>query len=152
MSRKKRKQNFVDSSVQGSLLRRIIVHWLIFFFVVTLSAVTLQALLGDPSTPLLDRMAQELKDFYLIGIVIGSLFPAFLLDTIRFSNRFVGPITRLRRQLRELAETGQTAELKFRDNDFWIEIANEFNAVRARVMHLQTENEHLEKAAVESQD
>ena len=134
MQRKKRKQNFVDSAVQGSLLRRIVLHWLVFFFVVAFSTITLQALLGDPELTLTSRLAQEAREFSLIGIIILFLFPAFLLDTIRFSNRFVGPISRLRRQMRELGETGETTVLKFRDNDFWMELANEFNAVRDRVM------------------
>ena len=134
MQRKKRKQNYVDSDVQGSLLRRIVAHWLVFFFVVAFSTITLQALLGDPGLPLTTRLANEAREFLLIGIIIAVLFPAFLLDTIRFSNRFVGPISRLRRQMRELGETGETPVLRFRDNDFWMELAEEFNAVRARVV------------------
>ena len=134
MQRKKRKQNFVDSAVQGSLLRRVIAHWLVFFFVVAFSTITLQALMGDPELTLSTRLAREAREFSLIGIVIVVLFPAFLLDTIRFSNRFVGPISRLRRQMRELGETGETPVLRFRDNDFWMALADEFNAVRDRVM------------------
>ena len=61
------------------------------------------------------------------------LFPAFALDTVRFSNRFVGPITRVRRCLRELGTTGETERITFRDDDFWAEMAEEFNAVTDRL-------------------
>jgi nitrogen fixation/metabolism regulation signal transduction histidine kinase len=63
-----------------------------------------------------------------MAIVMVSLFPAFMLDTIRFSNRFVGPIGRVRRYLRQLKD-GQTDHCAFRDDDFWSELAVEFNEV-----------------------
>jgi len=71
-----------------------------------------------------------------------ALFPAFMLDTIRFSNRFVGPIARVRRHLRQLGE-GNTERCSFRDNDFWSELANEFNSVAERVEQLESENASL---------
>ena len=133
MSRKKRKQNFIDKNVQGSLLRRIVLHWFVFFFVAGISVVVMQALLGDPANSLTDRIAAETGEFVFLGVVLLAIFPAFLLDTIRFSNRFVGPISRLRRQLRELGTEGNTSELNFRDNDFWSEMASEFNSVKELV-------------------
>jgi len=61
-----------------------------------------------------------------VAIVMFAFFPVFVLDTIRFSNRFVGPVTRLRRNLRDL-KSGQVETLKFRGHDFWNEMANEYN-------------------------
>lgn len=133
MSSKKRKQNYVDTKVQGSLLRRIIMHWCIFFVVAFIATVAMQALLGDPAQSMSQRIAQKSGDMMLLGVVLLAIFPAFLLDTIRFSNRFAGPIVRLRRGLRELAENGTTNDLAFRDEDFWIEMANEFNRVKSIV-------------------
>lgn len=124
--RKQRKQNYIDSHVQGSLLRRICGHWLVFFLVAAVAIILLQSLLGDPSKSLTERLQNEIGEFTLMGIVMVSLFPAFMLDTIRFSNRFVGPIARVRRHLRQLA-TGDTHRCTFRDNDFWAELAEDFN-------------------------
>lgn len=128
MSRSQRKQNYVDSHVQGALLRRICVHWLVFFFVTALAVIFLQALLGDPAKTMLQRLRFETAEFIFMGIVMAALFPAFMLDTIRFSNRFVGPIGRLRRYLRDL-RAGKTDHCTFRGNDFWNQMANEFNEV-----------------------
>ena len=138
-----RKQNYVDSSVQGALLRRIFVHWLVFFLVTTLSILVLKTLLGDPSVPMVERLKFEMGEFIFMSMVILSLFPAFMLDTIRFSNRFVGPIVRLRRSLRELIENRETDHVKFRDNDFWLEMGDEFNKVNDIIKSQQEEIESL---------
>jgi hypothetical protein len=128
MSRSNRKQNYVDSHVQGALLRRICSHWLVFFSVSAFAIILLQTLLGDPAKTLAERLRIETGEFMFMAIVMISLFPAFMLDTIRFSNRFVGPIGRVRRYLRQLKD-GQTDHCAFRDDDFWSELAVEFNEV-----------------------
>lgn len=140
--RKQRKQNFIDGHVQGALLRRILFHWVAFFVVAALSIILLQTLLGDPSQSITQRVQQEIGEFTFMGIVMLALFPAFMLDTIRFSNRFVGPIARVRRHLRQLGE-GNTERCSFRSNDFWTELAGEFNTAAERVEKLQEENEAL---------
>ena len=147
----KRRQHFVDSHVQGSLLRRILVHWLVFFGVACLSVVALQSLLGNPGVPMMERVQSEMGEFVFLGIVLLSLFPAFMLDTIRFSNRFVGPIARLRRSLRELGEDGKTPTLQFREADFWADVAQEFNTINQRVQQQTDRIAELEKQLADKQ-
>lgn len=148
MSELKRKQNFVDSSVQGGLVRRIFFHWLVFFFVTALAVLLLKTLLGDPSLPFAARFQAEVREFTLLGIVFVAIFPAFMLDTIRFSNRFVGPIHRLRRHLIELGADGETSEIKFRDHDFWQGLAGEFKIVQDRMKAQQAEIDSLKSQLV----
>ena len=143
MSQFKRKQNFVDKSVQGGLIRRIFVHWAVFFVVTAFAVLSLKTLLGEPSLSFSERISNELGEFTYLGIVFVAIFPAFMLDTIRFSNRFVGPVTRLRRQLCELGETGETIDIQFRDNDFWQEVAREFNSVNDLVRNQRNSIEAL---------
>ena len=133
MSAPKRKQNYIDASVQGGLIRRILTHWVMFLVVTTVTILSLKTLLGDPSESFGTRFQQELSEIILLVVIFVAIFPAFMLDTIRFSNRFVGPVGRLRKHLRELGESGQTTDIKFRDHDFWQEIAKEFNAVNKLV-------------------
>jgi hypothetical protein len=90
-----------------------------------------------------ERLQEQLSDFALLGIIFLAVFPAFMLDTIRFSNRFVGPISRLRRHLIELSQDGETSDISFRDNDFWQTVAVEFNHVNARFRAQQQEIELL---------
>lgn len=142
-----RKQNFVDSTVQGALLRRIVLHWFLYFIVAGLAIVSLQAMLGGPDgEPLMSRLFSEAKNFTLVGLILICIFPAFLLDTVRFSNRFVGPVGRLRRYLRKLGTDHDTERLSFRGGDFWSEMAEEFNMVATLVEDQQNEIERLKTA------
>ena len=142
-----RKQNYVDSSVQGALLRRIIMHWVMYFIVAGLAIVLLQAMLSSPDGgSLMTRVWQEVSEFTLVGLILICIFPAFLLDTIRFSNRFVGPVGRLRRYLRQLGQDGNTERLSFRGGDFWSEMADEFNVVAAQVEEKDAEIARLKEA------
>lgn len=129
MSDTKRTQNFIDTHVQGALVRRILMHWSIFFFVTCMLVAVLNGLAGDPSLPFSAKIWGESGTLGLVAVSMLVLFPAFALDTIRFSNRFVGPISRLRRSLRELSQNKKVEKIQFRDNDFWSEMAKEFNDV-----------------------
>ena len=55
------------------------------------------------------------------------LLPVFVLDTIKMSNRFAGPIYRLRQTIRSIAQGDPPPRLKFRDFDFWQGLAQDFN-------------------------
>ena len=129
MNTPKRKQNYVNASIQGGLVRRILFHWLVFFLATAVLMLTLKTFLGDPELTFSERFQQQVSEFVLYGFIFAAIFPAFMLDSIRFSNRFVGPITRLRKHMRELASEGVTEDIQFRDNDFWQEVAQEFNTV-----------------------
>ena len=142
MSQKQRKKNYIDSSVQGALIRKIGIHWILFFISSAFMMVMLKALVGDPTLPMAQRIRIESGEFLFAGIVMLSLFPVFMLDTIRFSNRFVGPIGRLRKGLRELG-SGKPVRCQFRDDDFWREIASEFNEVSDLVQRQELEIEKL---------
>ncbi|MEM9410183.1 MAG: hypothetical protein AAGA30_03665 [Planctomycetota bacterium] len=144
MSDFKRKQNFIDQNVQGGLIRRIFFHWVMFFGVTAFAVLSLKTLLGEPSLSFSQRFTNELSEFTYLGVVFAAIFPAFMLDTIRFSNRFVGPITRLRQRLNELADNGETNDVEFRENDFWQEIAAEFNAVNELIRSQKKTIENLQ--------
>jgi hypothetical protein len=126
---RKRKQKYVDTHVQGALLRRIVFHWIAFFFVAALTVILMNSLIGDMNVTFFENVKNSVGEFSLIGVILVCLFPVFMLDTVRFSNRFVGPIGRLRTHLQELGTERSTKKCAFRDNDFWSEMAGEFNKV-----------------------
>lgn len=129
-----RKQKYIDSHVQGALCKRIFMHWCVFFVVSMLAIGGIQVLLGNPGESLVQRMSEQFGQLFFFAIVLASLLPAFMLDTVRFSNRFVGPFARLRRGMRELAQFDKTEKIHFRDNDFWSDAANEFNHLQAKYL------------------
>jgi hypothetical protein len=80
------------------------------------------------------------------------LVPLLVIDTLRLSNRLVGPLVRLRDGLRRLARGEQVSPIHFRTGDFMEELANEFNRVSAlagqKRLDVYEEPEQQEAAAV----
>lgn len=150
MTRKMRRQHWVDARVQGTLIRRIVIHWCTFFVVTLLCVSLMQLLLGDPNKTITERMSSPEQNLLLLGMIMLSLLPIFVLDTIRFSNRFVGPIARLRRSMRELVAGEKVPTLAFRDNDFWTEVADEFNSISQMVQDQEAEIKKLKEQVAES--
>ena len=61
------------------------------------------------------------------------LLPVFVMDTIKLSHRFAGPIFSLRREMREVADGKPPQKLQFRQGDFWHDLADDYNAMIARL-------------------
>ena len=82
---------------------------------------------------------------------IGSLLllPIVLVDVLRLSNRFTGPMFRVRRMMGQLARGEHVPPLKFRDGDYWMDFADDFNAVAARMQELDAKVGRLENQTQE---
>jgi hypothetical protein len=128
----RRSKKFIDSSVQGSLARRIIFHWLLFLLVASLAAFVLQAL-SNPFRPL----SAHVRDIWWTHgpflLVLFFLLPVFVVDSIKLSHRFAGPIYSLRRAIRDIAQGKPARKLKFRRHDFWQDVADDYNAMLLRL-------------------
>ncbi|HVT27280.1 MAG TPA: hypothetical protein VHE81_04615 [Lacipirellulaceae bacterium] len=134
----RRKKQFIDSNVQGALARRVILHWLVFTLITAVVTFILQVL-ADPFRPL----SAHLHDMWLVQgpllLVMVFLLPVFVMDTIKLSNRFAGPIFSLRRAIREVAQGGAPKKLKFRRHDFWRDLADDYNNMLSRLGALDDE-------------
>jgi hypothetical protein len=127
-----RKHLFVDPKVQSALIVRVVLYWVLCLIGIALMLLCWQIITGP--VRLFSRHFDDMW-FYYKPVLIASfvLLPLVIVDILRFSNRFVGPLLRLRRSMRELARGENVEPIEFRDTDFWQEIADEFNAVRARM-------------------
>jgi hypothetical protein len=127
-----RRQLFVDLKIQGPLMLRVILHWVIGLLTVALMLLCWQILTG-PKRPLFQYL--DAMWFYCGPAALASflLLPLVLVGLARFSNRFLGPFLRLRWAMRELAQGEPVEPIEFRRGDFWREFAEEFNALAARV-------------------
>lgn len=77
-------------------------------------------------------------------LVMFILMPIFLRDTLQLSNRFAGPMYRLRTALGEVAGGDEGGKIKFRDGDFWLEVADDYNLVHEQLQILKSRNAELE--------
>ena len=131
MSQIRRRQLWVDAKVQGTLLLHVILYWLYCLLTVTVMALVCIVFSKRPSTSV--DLFQELWlscGPALLGSVL--LLPLVLLDCLRFSNRFSGPMVRLHREIKAMADGEVSRSVQLRDGDFWLEFAEDWNRVVAR--------------------
>lgn len=136
MPRPIRKQLFVDPKVQGTLLLRAVMYWVMCLTVITCMILVWRIVTGPA------RIFYTHFDdmwFHMGPALVASLLllPVVLLDVLRTTNRFSGPVFRIRNGLRHLAQGLPVAPIHLRRGDFWHELAEEFNAVAARVQELE---------------
>jgi len=129
---KKRKQIFVDPKVQGALVLRVVIYWCFCLGTMTIMLLSWNMLTVPARMPWthLDDMW-----FHYGPVLVASfcLLPIVMIDIVKVSNRFAGPLVRLRRSMRQLAAGEPVRPIRFRDGDFWQDFADEFNDVLARV-------------------
>ena len=68
-------------------------------------------------------------------VASAVLFPIVIFSSIRFSNRFVGPMVRVRKTLHQLAQGETTPIRAFRQNDFWSDTVDDINEIAALHKH-----------------
>jgi hypothetical protein len=128
-----RKRLFIDPEVQGAIVRRSLLHWLLALLIASACLLLIQVLLNGMDQPLTQNISVVWKHFGLLLIVLICVFPLFAYDCIRLSNRFTGPIYSLRTALRKLADGEPIPDLCFRQDDFWNELARDVNRISARL-------------------
>lgn len=135
-----RKRLFVDPQVQGQLAWRVSLYWLSCLLTVVFMVFCYRIVTG-PARPFVWHF-NELATFLGPALVASLvLLPLVVMDVIRLSHRFVGPLVRLRRSLRALARGESIEPLRFRHGDFWQEFADEVNAVAERLKSLERREE-----------
>jgi hypothetical protein len=139
----KRSQLLADLPVQGSIIAWMVFYWgasllmlfgLLFFW----------TLLTGPA-----RMSWMTVDhvwfkYGAVFVAAALLLPLIVWDMLKLTNRFAGPVRRLRNYLHQLAEGKPVPPLHFRKGDYWHDLANDFNRVVERI-------EQLEKALREKE-
>jgi len=130
VSMERRRRYFVDPQVQGALLRQAVYYW---FWASATFALIIFVYRVFPA--LLSGTGQESGRiwYHLSPYMVASavLFPIVILNAIRFSNRFTGPMVRVRRTLKQLARGETTSMRSFREDDFWSDTADDINEIAA---------------------
>ncbi len=123
---------FIDRKVQGALVVRTCVYWLFCLFSVSLLLICWRAFTG-PLRPFSVMAADVYQQHAAVLLASLVLLPITAMDVLRLSNRFVGPVSRMRAALEELAAGRSIEPVHFRDDDYWRELAGHLNEVAARL-------------------
>ena len=127
MSHPKRKKKFIDVKVQGTLVRRLVCHWIAFIGIAGFAALILQ-LCTNPFRSFDEHFHSLWFSHGPLLVSLLFLLPVFVVDMIALSHRFAGPVVQLRNALRGVAAGEHGHRLRFRDHDFWQELAEDYNA------------------------
>jgi hypothetical protein len=141
-----RRRIFVNKPIQGALISRVALYWLLGMFIQALLMLVLSASSGT-GDDLAERSQQFWSHVNLIFVSSLLTLPLLVLDIVKLSHRWVGPIFRLRAAMQGLAMGEPVEPLAFRAGDYWKDLADDFNAVLMRVNHLSGES-HGETAPV----
>ena len=134
MAHEKRKKLFVDAEVQRSLILRVILYWLACVAMLELLQVAWVVATGPEQPTFLAYLTNH--NWQAIGIemlVATVVLVPIVWDALCFSNRFAGPIHRVRRVLQEVAQSGEAQQVHFRNGDYWHGFADDLNAALQRL-------------------
>jgi hypothetical protein len=127
-----RRHTYVDPEVQGALARRLVLHWAIFIITATLLIFGM-TWLSDPFLPASTHFHRLFEDYGPALLTLICLAPIFVYDAVRLSSRFTGPMLRLKNATKALASGETPAKIHLRGDDFWQEVAADFNRVIERL-------------------
>ena len=128
---RRRRRRFIDRQVQLALALQVLKHWILLLFVAFALLSFAQVLFATPNGSFIDRLVKVWSEHALFLMVALALSPLFVIDVIHLSHRFVGPVLRVRQELRRIAEGGSCKPIVLRKNDLWKGLATDFNAALA---------------------
>lgn len=140
MTTNRRDARFIDPEIQGALARRIATHWCLYTLLAATLVVGLKWM-SNPFQPFLQHVTEAWWTYGPVLVVLAFMAPLFVYDSVRLSNRFAGPIRRIRGAARSLADGRRPGKIHMRENDFWGEFAADFNRVIDRVDPVESADE-----------
>jgi hypothetical protein len=141
MSKHLRKRRFVDRDVQGRLVLAALRYWTMSVLIVAGLSLVGWVFVYPGIGAFLSGSSPGANYLPMFATALGAavlMVPVAVIDLIRLSHRFAGPMVRLRRSLAILSQGGDPGPLEFRNGDFWKELASEYNEVRNYVLELRT--------------
>ena len=130
--KKRRTKNLVDPPVQKSLVHRMIVHWVVFVAAALMLTLLMQYF-SNPFESFRWHLAELWWNQAPMILVMVALLPVFVLDSVKLSNKFVGPIKRMKETIADVSAGKDVEPLSFREGDFWQSLAHDFNKMVARL-------------------
>jgi hypothetical protein len=134
-----RQQLLIDEKVQGSLLKRAGLYsaaCAVYFMVILIFAETMSRPDANFTDAVMGCFGEAV--YWAPGLLLMA--PLIAYDMLKQTNRFAGPVFRMRREMQRLIAGESERPLNFRDNDYWTEMADEFNKIREELIQLRQVN------------
>ncbi len=135
-----------DDRFSHEVTRRIITYWLANLLFVVL-ALAMHATYQKPQTLFVWNIVQAVKDHWAPLVAATTLFPFMMNDVMRFAHRYVGPLRRVRSQLRKCASGGHCDPISIRRSDSCADAVEAINELLAELAVYREKEEQAEIAA-----
>jgi len=133
MAKNERKRSLVDAPIQGALLLRAVFHWTFLIVGAFVVLFVWEVLTGDPHQSFSGQLQATWSRYSPCFIILLVLLPAVVHDTLKLSNRFAGPLFRLRRSMQGLVDGQPVQPVRLRNRDFCQDLAKNFNIILERI-------------------
>ncbi len=127
MAKNKRRRYLVDRSTQWAIVRQSLLHWFYHSLLTVLFLVILTVLFGGGVRPWGETWQALCPLAISVYVSMFLLLPIFIRDSFKLSNRFAGPIYRIRNTLHDVNDGKPYRPIELRDGDFWQDLAQELN-------------------------
>lgn len=144
---------FVNRDVQGKIVIRVVLYWLACIAaVVGLLAVAPMAVASfyGANVDFGGILIHLWVKFWPVGCASLLVLPIVIVDSIRMSHRFVGPLLRIGNDMQRLVDGEEVPPVELRQHDAWAELAEAFNKLSAEVQTLRAEKAATLKSNDES--
>ena len=133
----RRKRLYIDPKIQGALLIRTAVYWLLCLLTAS-SVLACWMTITGPARPLRSPFHDFWNEFGPSFIFAMLMLPIALFDLLRLSNKVAGPMYRIRNEMHKLAMAEPVRPIELRSGDFGGDMAEEFNAILRRFNELES--------------
>lgn len=133
-----RRRKYLVDDVQTALLKHMMLSWLAVFGVIASVLLAVESYKGDFALGFYECLAAMWRHNAALVVALSILAPMMAYDSVRISHRFAGPMVSFRRTLKNLGNGERVDPIRFRENDFWQDIAESFNLVVERIDRLET--------------
>lgn len=138
----KRQLLWIDGQVQGVLVGRVVLYWFGLVLYLGISMFCFQWW-QNPDWTAWEHSQALFEQVWPCLPTMLVLLPMVIFDIVRLSNRFVGPVYRLRMHLAQLRKNPHTYPLNFRDDDYWQQLAEPINELQRKLLVLEEKVQSL---------
>lgn len=145
---KLRKRLFVNRAIQGRLLGRTALYWVLYHAVLWMAMFFYRyaehrgaVMAGAEPRSFSDIYGEFVHDHHSMWLCSFAILPIVLWDLLKFSHRVVGPLVRFQRTLERLIAGETVQEVRLRDGDLLMDLQDSFNQYLASLKTLQAQTE-----------
>ena len=137
----RRRRRFVHPKIQIALVLQSLRQWMLFLIAMVGLLCGLEYFNSGAQESMVACTSKMWERFGPALVVLLSLLPAIIYDSIKMSNRFIGPLIRLRTAMEKVALDETVEPLKCRRKDCAEDFFVAFNEMLERVNQLEEDRQ-----------